>query len=295
MTAPFDQRLFPFERHYFDRGDGVRMHFVDEGAGPPVLCVHGNPTWSFYYRNLILALQSDHRVLAPDHVGMGLSDKPDDTRYVYTLKSRVDDLTRFIASLRLKQPLTLVVHGWGAMIGFAWAEQHPESVARLVVLNSAAFAMPEGKAFPWQLAVARTPVGALLLRGVNAFAWAATFAAMHHNQMPADVRRAYMAPYDSWANRIAILRSVQEIPLVPGDPGFDVVQETMANLSKLAHVPMLIGWGGKDPIYDAACLQAWQQHFPRAEVLLLADAGHYVLEDAAVELVPLIAEFVREG
>jgi len=295
VVAPFDQRLFPFERHYFDRGDGVRMHFVDEGQGAPVVCVHGNPSWSFYYRNLIQVLATDHRVIAPDHVGMGLSDKPDDAHYAYTLAARVDDFTRFVDSLRLTQPLTLVVHDWGGMIGFAWAVQHPEKIAKLVVLNTGAFPLPHDKKFPWPLALTRTPLGALLVRGFNAFAWTATRAAMTHNDMPADVRRAYTAPYDSWANRIATLRFVQDIPLQPGVPGFDIVQATEHGLSKLAHIPMLIGWGGRDFVFDDAFLRVWQKHFPHAEVLYFADAGHYVLEDAAAELVPRIAEFVRAG
>ncbi len=294
MVAQFDQRLFPFERHYFDRGDGVRMHYVDEGQGPPVVCVHGNPTWSFYYRNVILALQDDHRVIAPDHVGMGLSDKPDDAHYAYTLQARVDDLTRFIDSLRLNEPLTLVVHDWGGMIGFAWAVQHPEQVAKLVVLNTGAFPLPEDKKFPWPLALTRTPLGALLVRGGNAFSLAATRMAMTHNQMPADVRRAYTAPYDSWANRIATLRFVQDIPLQPGAPGFDIVKDTEAQLHKLAHLPMLIGWAGRDFVFDDAFLRVWQKHFPQAEVLYFENAGHYVLEDAAAELVPRIAAFIRD-
>ena len=293
MVAPFDQRLFPFERHYFDRGDGVRMHYVDEGTGDPVLCVHGNPTWSFYYRNVVLALRSDHRVIAPDHVGMGLSDKPSDQAYAYTLESRVQDLENFINFMGLTKPLALVVHDWGGMIALAWAVRHPERVAKLIVLNTAAFPLPADKHFPWPLSLTRTPLGALLVRGANAFSWTATRAAMTHNQMPPDVRRAYTAPYDSWANRIATLRFVQDIPLQPGIPGFAIVQDTANQLHKLAHLPMLIGWGGRDFVFDDAFLRVWRERFPQAEVLYFADSGHYILEDAALELVPRIAEFVR--
>ncbi len=293
MVASFDQRLFPFERNYFDRGDGVRMHYVDEGQGPPVVCVHGNPTWSFYYRNVVTALMADHRVIAPDHVGMGLSDKPGGDRYGYTLKDRVDDFENFINFMDLTKPLALVVHDWGGMIALAWAVRHPSRVAKLVILNTAAFPLPEDKKFPWALALTRTPVGSLLVRGLNAFSWTATRVAMTHNAMPAEVRRAYTAPYDSWANRIATLRFVQDIPLRLGAPGFDIIQETAANLHKLAAVPMLIGWGGRDFVFDDAFLRVWQRNFPTAEVLYFADAGHYVLEDAALELIPRIAAFIR--
>jgi haloalkane dehalogenase len=269
------------------------MHFVDEGAGPAVVCVHGNPTWSFYYRNLISELKSDFRSIAPDHVGMGLSDKPDDAHYAYTLKSRVDDFSRFIDHLGLTEPLTLVVHDWGGMIGFAWAVRNPEKVAKLVVLNTAAFPLPSDKKFPSSLALTRTPLGALLVRGFNAFSWTATHVAMTQNKMPPEVRRAYRAPYDSWSNRIATLRFVQDIPLQPGVPGFDIVKGTEAQLQQLAHIPMFIGWGSKDFVFDDAFLRVWQKHFPKAELQYFAKAGHYVLEDAASELIPRIAAFVR--
>jgi pimeloyl-ACP methyl ester carboxylesterase len=293
VVAQFDQTLFPFAPHFFDRGAGVRMHYVDEGAGPPVVCVHGNPTWSFYYRNVIQALKVDHRVLAPDHVGMGLSDKPDDAHYAYTLQNRVDDFTHFIKSLDLKEKLTLVVHDWGGMIGFAWAVQHPDQVKKLVVLNTGAFPLPDDKQFPWQLALTRTPLGALLVRGFNAFSKTSTHLSMTQTRMPENVRQAYIAPYDTWANRIATLRFVQDIPLQPGAPGFNVVKSTADELGNLAEVPMFIGWGGKDFVFDDAFLRVWQAHFPKADLFYYADAGHYVLEDAAADLVPRIAAFIR--
>jgi haloalkane dehalogenase len=241
-----------------------------------------------------LALREDRRVIAPDHVGMGLSDKPGDDRYAYTLESRVQDFGKFIDFMDLTKPLTLVVHDWGGMIAFAWAVRNPERVAKLVVLNTGAFPLPADKKFPWPLALTRTPLGALLVRGFNAFSWTATRAGMTHNDMPANVRRAYTAPYDSWANRIATLRFVQDIPLRSGVPGFEIVQETANQLHRLASLPMLIGWGGRDFVFDDAFLRVWQSHFPQAEVLYFADAGHYVLEDAALELVPRIAAFVRQ-
>ena len=141
--------------------DGLRLHYLDEGAGEPVVMVHGNPTWSFYYRNLVEALRGSYRVVVPDHIGCGLSDKPDDSRYDYTLASRVDDLERLLDHLGLDRGLTLVVHDWGGMIGMAYAARHPERIARLVVLNTAAFHKPPGKSFPWPLWICRdTPLGA---------------------------------------------------------------------------------------------------------------------------------------
>ncbi len=284
---------YPFAAHWFDRGGGVRMHYVDEGAGPPVLMVHGNPTWSFYYRKLVLALRATHRCLVPDHVGMGRSDKPGDDAYAYTLANRVADLGAWLDSLGLSEPLTLVVHDWGGMIGMAWATANPQRIARLVILNTAAFGLPATKRFPWPLALTRTPLGALLVRGCNGFSWTATWAAMARSKMAAPVAAAYTWPYGSWGDRIATLRFVQDIPLRQGDPGFDIVDGTAQQLHLFAQTPVLVVWGGKDWVFDDHFLAEWKRHLPHATVRYLADAGHYVLEDAAEEVVPAVVAYVR--
>lgn len=289
------RHLYPFEPHWRDRGQGIRMHYVDEGQGPPVLMLHGNPSWSLYYRNLVKALAGQRRCIVPDHVGMGKSDKPGEDAYPYTLQARIDDLTGLVDSLDLQEPLTLVVHDWGGMIGMAWAVQHPQRVAKLVILNTAAFGLPPGKAFPWQLALTRTPLGTLLVRGLNAFSAGATRMAMTRTRMSDELREAYTAPYDSWEERVATLRFVQDIPLRPGDPGYAIVEETKAKLGLFAQTPALIGWGGKDFVFDDHFLAEWKRQLPHAQVVYLADAGHYVLEDAAEELIPQIQQFVLGG
>ena len=139
--------LYPFVSH-FARLGGFRYHYVDEGAGDPVVMVHGNPTWSFYFRSLISGLSGTHRTIAPDHIGCGLSEVPSATDYGYRLLDRVNDLERFIDSLNLDRPITLIVHDWGGAIGLSWAVRHPERIGRLVVLNTAAFHMPAGKRLP---------------------------------------------------------------------------------------------------------------------------------------------------
>lgn len=292
---PVDPALYPFSPHFFDRGAGLQIHYLDEGEGTPVLMLHGNPSWSFYYRNLVLALRGTHRCIAPDHIGMGLSDKPDDDAYAYTLPQRIDDLEAFVASLNLSEPIILVVHDWGGMIGFGWAVRHPESIARLVILNTAAFPLPKSKPLPWQLRLTRTVLGTLLVRGFNAFAKGATRIGCTRKKMDLKIAAAYTAPYDSWKNRIATLRFVQDIPLTPKDSGFSRVQQTADQLHLFKATPTLIAWGGKDFVFDDHFLREWREHLPDAKVHYLADAGHYVLEDADDELVPLIADFVQAG
>jgi cis-3-alkyl-4-acyloxetan-2-one decarboxylase len=285
--------LYPFADHYLDR-NGVRMHYLDEGSGEPVVMVHGNPTWSFYYRNLVTALRGTHRCIVPDHIGCGRSDKPDDSRYAYTLANRVADLEALLDHVGVKENITLIVHDWGGMIGMTYAARHPERIRRIVVLNTGAFHLPETKPFPWTLWFCRNPlIGPMLVRGFNAFCLTAARDCVTRKPLSPEVRQGYLQPYDSWANRIAVLRFVQDIPLKPGDTSYDLVTQTQDQLQKLRDKPMLICWGDNDWVFDRHFLAEWQARFPQAEVHRFADAGHYVLEDAASEIVPMVLRFVQ--
>jgi haloalkane dehalogenase len=256
--------------------------------------VHGNPTWSFYYRNLVLGLRDSYRVVVPDHIGCGLSDKPNDTHYSYTLAQRVRDLEALLDHLDIKKDITLVVHDWGGMIGMTYAVRHPKRIARLVILNTAAFHLPLSKRLPWQIWLCRnTPLGPFLIRGLNLFCRGAARTCYTRRPMPDDVRAGYLSPYDSWANRIAVLRFVQDIPLKPSDPSYTVVSDVEEKLKLLCDVPMLICWGMRDFVFDHHFLDEWQRRFPKAEVHRFADAGHYVLEDAGEEILPLVRQFLK--
>lgn len=259
---------------------GLALHYIDEGAGEPVVMVHGNPSWSILFRGLIDDLRDSHRVVALDHIGCGLSAKPDDTAYDYTLESRVDDLELLMDRLGLDSGVTLVVHDWGGMIGLAAAARKPERIARLVVCNTAAFHKPAAKAMPWAIAVCReSALGDLLVRGGNAFAIGTAWIGCAKNRMTKDVRAAYIAPYDSWDNRRAILRFVQDIPLGPRDRSYELVSWVESRLTALRDTPMLILWGMRDFVFDATFLEEWIRRFPKAEIERFADAGHYLFED----------------
>jgi haloalkane dehalogenase len=287
-----DGRMSPFPAHFLDL-NGLRYHYLDEGRGAPVVMLHGNPTWSFYYRDLVRALRDDYRTIVPDHIGCGLSDKPDDTRYDYTLGQRVHDLETLLDHLGLTADLTLVLHDWGGMIGMAYAHRHPDRVRRLVVLNTAAFLLPPGKRLPWSLWLCRnTPLGPFLVRGLNAFSRAAV-RFCSRRPLPRSVREAYLAPYDSWANRIAVLRFVQDIPLQPGDRCHDLVRAVQDGLDRFRQTPLLLCWGQRDFVFDHPFLDEWQRRFPEAEVHCFPEAGHFVLEDAGEEILPLVRKFLR--
>lgn len=287
------RHLYPFDKHWL-KLDDLRLHYLDEGEGDTVVAVHGNPTWSFYYRDLVRELRDDHRVIVPDHMGCGLSDKPGDDAYEYTLERRIDDFSLLMDRLEL-EGVNLVVHDWGGMIGLGWAVRNPERLKRLVILNTAAFHLPKSKSFPWQLWMVRdTPLGPLMVRGFNAFARGASHVACTRKKLSNDVRDAYCAPYDSWADRIATLRFVQDIPLRPSEPGYDIVSDTAARLEVFRDRPALVCWGDKDFVFDHNFLAEWQRILPGADVHRFADCGHYILEDASEEIIPLIRTFLSE-
>ena len=285
-------KYYPFIGRHLDL-DGLALHYLDEGSGEPVVMIHGNPTWSIYYRNLVKALRDRYRCVVPDHMGCGFSDKPGDDRYDYTLGQRVNDLERLLDHLGIDGGITLVLHDWGGMIGMAYAVRHRSLIRRLVVLNTAAFHLPAGKRLPFALRLCRdTRLGAFLVRGFNAFSLVASFVGCQHFTMPAELRRAYRLPYDTWQNRIATLRFVQDIPLQPGDRSYDLVSETAKGIAAFCDLPMAVFWGELDFVFDRTFLAEWQRRFPRAEVHSYPDAGHYILEDKQDEVVPLIAEFL---
>lgn len=284
---------YPFESHYLDL-DGLKYHYLDEGSGPTVVMLHGNPSWSFYYRNLVLALRGSHRCIVPDHIGCGLSDKPVDEGYDYTLPRRVDDLERLLDSLELTEKITLVVHDWGGMIGMAYAVRHPERIERLVILNTGAFPLPAAKPFPLSLRICRDSLlGTLLVRGFNAFSRGAAMVGCKQNPMSAELQALYQLPYDSWQNRIATLRFVQDIPLQPGDRNYELICKVAEGIQQFANLPMLICWGEQDFVFDCHFLAEWQRRFPLAELHSYPQAGHYILEDMQEEVVPIIAEFIK--
>jgi haloalkane dehalogenase len=273
--------------------NGFNYHYVDEGSGEPVVMVHGNPTWSFYYRGLIKALSSRYRTIVPDHIGCGLSDKPDGDAYDYKLINRVDDLEVLIDNLKIKEKITLVLHDWGGFIGMAYAVRHSDRIERLVLMNTAAFLPPQGKPIPIILKLIRglKPLAVLAVQGFNLFAVGALYKNSFKG-LPKDVRAGLVAPYNSWQNRIATLKFVQDIHLTEKNPSYSAVKRVDSSLNMFLDMPILICWGEHDFVFDADYLAEWVRRFPDAEVHRFPDAGHYVLEDVPEKIIPLIDRFL---
>ena len=286
------KHLYPFESNWLDLEDNVRYHYLDEGPrdAPVVVMLHGNPTWSFYYRNLIPAISKTHRVIVPDHIGCGFSDKPQE--YTYNLDQHIKNLETLLTHLGIEQ-MSLVVHDWGGVIGMGYAIRHPQSVSRFVIFNTGAFVL---KKLPKRILICRPKYfGALLVRGFNAFAVAATHQAVTAKKMEPWVKAGYLAPYNSWANRIAIHRFVQDIPWEDDHPTRPLLEEIDREIGQFQNHPMLIIWGAKDFCFTQHdFFNEWQRRFPRAATYVFGDAGHYVVEDKPKEIVPLVEKFLNK-
>ncbi|MGB0416176.1 MAG: alpha/beta fold hydrolase [Coraliomargarita sp.] len=272
---PPDVRMeYPYTGNWFEQPDGAKMHYLDEGAGPVVLMVHGNPTWSFYYRGLVNRLSAmGFRCIVPDHVGCGLSDKPQD--YSYTLKRRIDDLERLVDHLGVER-FSLIVHDWGGAIGCGLAGRRPQALEKLTLLNTAAF---RSKRIPARIAAVKIPVlGEAIIRALNGFAGPAAIMSVKTPLAPA-VKRGLLWPYRSWKNRVAVWNFVKDIPLGPKHSSYDELNRVEEGLARLKDKPVQIVWGGKDFCFNMHFYRRWLEFFPEADAQLFSQHGHYILED----------------
>ncbi|MGN6679655.1 MAG: alpha/beta fold hydrolase [Streptosporangiaceae bacterium] len=287
---------WPFRPCWFDSADG-RMHYIDErpSSGAPVVLVHGNPTWGFVYRKFVGPLAAaGHRVVVPDHLGFGRSDMPRDTA-VCTLASHIRRFDALLESLDLRGA-TVVPQDWGGPIGLSWAAAHPDRVDRLFVLNTFAHRPPWPVPIPLPLRLFRAPgTGEVLVKGMNMFVRGFLFRAgvTHPERLTPQVRRAYLAPHPDWASRTAMLAFPRAIPSGPDGPVSDLAAVIEVGLRRyFADRPVAIAWGMKDPAFTPRWLELWLDTFPRADVMRLPDAGHYLQEDAHERIIPALLRFV---
>lgn len=283
------RHLYPFQSRFL-KIKNHRYHYVDEGKGEVLLMLHGNPTWSFYYRNLISFFSKKYRVIAPDHIGCGLSDKPQ--HYPYTLATHIKNLTILIDHLELKN-ITMIVHDWGGAIGMGYAMNHPKNIKRWIIFNTACF-LASRLAMPWRIRLCHYPlIGSLAIRTFNLFSLGAlSMAVSHRERFTREIREGYLAPYRSPHDRVAQLRFVQDIPWNRSVPSYAILQEMTSKLPLFKNHPMLIIWGKKDFCFTTDFLKKWESYFPNALINVIPDAGHYVVEDAWERMIPWIDDFL---
>lgn len=276
---------YPFESNWLEV-DGHTLHFIDEGSGPPLLMVHGNPTWSFAWRKLVVDLSRDHRVIAVDHLGCGFSAKPQTDSY--RLADHIHRLGALVECLDLRD-IALFAHDWGGAIGMGCAGRMPDRFARFVLMNTAAF---RSRRIPLRIAVCRIPwLGTLGMQGLNLFSVAALRMATEKPLSPA-ARRGLLAPYDNWDNRIAVRSFVHDIPLRPGHPSYATLKAVEDGLEQFQQHPMLLIWGMRDWCFTPEFYEEFCQRFPGAVRHPIQDAGHYVFEDAPDELLAASRNFL---
>jgi haloalkane dehalogenase len=288
-----DRAAYPFLAHSFDTGEG-RLHYVDEGAGPPVVLVHGTPTWSFLYRRLIPRLVgTGHRVIAPDHLGFGLSDTAGDTstRAADTSSYRPEDHARRLAALLDAlglRDLTLVVHDFGGPIGLSYAVERPERVARLVVLNTWLWPLDGDSRIARGSRLAAGPLGRFLYLRLNASPrWLIPAGFADRTRLDSKTHQQYLAPFPTPASRVPLWVLARE--LLGSSAWYDGLWRRR---ERLRGKPALLLWGARDPAFGPAYLARWREALPGAAVVELPDAGHFVQEEAAADVASRVAEFL---
>ena len=274
---------YDFEPHWHD-ADGLRLHYVDEDAGDPVICFHGEPTWAYLYRKMLPALTgAGMRVVCPDYPGFGRSDKPTDRRW-YSYERHVEHMAGLLAALDLRDA-TVVVQDWGGPIGLRWAVENAERVARLVILNTGLFTGRVSKGFmAWRNFAERNPdlpVG-FVLQGATA------------TELPDDVVAAYEAPFPTPESKAGAAQFPLLVPTSDDQPGATEMRAVADELSRWDK-PALVAFSDEDPVFPyPRAGERFTTLIPRAaEQVRIEGAAHFLQEDRGERIAELVLEFVR--
>jgi pimeloyl-ACP methyl ester carboxylesterase len=285
--AWLDRSLYPFTSRHFDSVDG-RMHYVDEGAGTPVVFVHGTPTWSFLYRHLIARLARQHRVIAVDHLGFGLSDKP--AAGPYAPNDHARRLTALLDALDITGA-TLVVHDFGGPIGLSAALARPGRFDRIVLFNTWMWSLDHDPIIARGGKVAGSWFGRLLYRHLNFPVKVLLPKAMgDRSVLTPEIHRQYAAPLATPNERMGAWGCARA--LLGASAWYD---ELWAQRGRLRGLPMLVLWGMKDPAFGPPYLERWSREFPEAHVHTFASSGHFVPEEVPAEVGPVLERFVSSS
>ena len=276
---------FPFAPHYIEI-NGLRIHYVDEGKGETILCLHGEPSWSFLYRKMIASMSKQHRVMAMDFIGFGRSDKFT-AREAYTFQMHLDTLMGFIKAMSLEQ-ITVVVQDWGGLIGLTAVAHMPERFARLVIMNTG---LPTGKGKPreaflaWRSYAETHPdlqVGQSMLRGVA-----------HPEKLTKEIIAAYEAPFPDVTYKAGAAVWPLLVPISPEDPASAEMRHAREVLSKWDK-PALVMFSDKDPITGGGD-KFFRSLIPTAKdqpEIIIKDTGHFLQEEKGEEISQHILDFI---
>ena len=292
-NPPKAHPLIPATPKSFSR-HGATMAWYESGSGHPVICLHGNPSWSVLFRPLFKGLGEGFRVISVDQLGCGQSGTPDGD-YGWRLLDRINDFGAFIDHVAPGQKVSLVAHDWGGMIATSWAVRHPDRIASMTLMNTAAFRLPPGKILPRTIGWCRAPfIGPILTRGLNGFLKGAVRYCTT-KPLSSEVARAYLDPHHDWASRRSIMEFVRDIPLSPDHPSWGTLLETECQLNFLRDKPILLPWGLRDFVFDADYLAEFQRRFPSAKGVPFPEAGHWLLEDESEAVTREIRQFLQKS
>ncbi|MFC7044128.1 alpha/beta fold hydrolase [Halobacteriaceae archaeon GCM10025711] len=284
VPAWVDREAYPFDSRFVNL-DAGRVHYVDEGDGRPVVFCHGNPTWSFLYRDLVAGLRDEYRCVALDYLGFGLSEKP--PRWTYRPAAHAQVFEAFLDELDLED-VTLVVHDWGGPIGLSYAVRNPEAVRAVVVTNSFMWPVEDDRHFRLFSSLVGGPVGRALIRRRNAFATTVMkLAFADRSRLTPAIHRQYTAPFPTPDSRKGTWVFPREIT---GSSRW--LASLWERRDALAGTPALLVWGLADRAFRVAELRTWEGLFPDAETVAFEDAGHYVAEEKGTEMVPHVERFL---
>jgi haloalkane dehalogenase len=286
-TAPrwLDREAFPFRSRWLEIAAG-RLHYVDEGRGPPILFVHGTPTWSFEWRHLIRALRDGYRCIGVDHLGFGLSDRPRDA--AYTLEAHADRLRAFVERLGLTR-LTLVAHDFGGPIALPLAEEVPSRIARLVMINSWMWSLADDPEMRRRARILDGRVGRILYRRFN-FSLRRLMPGAYgdRRKLTPAIFRQYLAPFRDPDARERVLWPMARA--LTAEPGF--FDRLWRERARLALLPALVIWGLKDRALRPRHLARWEEALPQAALTPVADAGHWPHEEAPGTVLGALQRFL---
>ena len=284
---------FPFKPHY-NAINGFQMHYADEGEGDPVVCVHGEPTWGYLYRKFINTLSDNNRVIAPDHMGFGKSEVPQDKPYI--LSQHIDNFTRLLLELDL-QNITLIFQDWGGPIAFGFATRHPDRVKRLVIMNTSVGVAKENRRL-WYESMVEEGTYDNLMGHMKVFIPNMMFGFFVRKFTPEEKRimkQAYTAPFPTPESNKGAKAFPLDIPKGSNHISSKIMQEIRDNLNLLEKIPKILIWGMQDRIFPPKILQLWQEIYPGTPSYEIQNAGHFLQEDAPEEIIAIIKKFQIEN
>jgi len=278
---------FPFKPN-FKKINGFNMHYVDEGVGEPILCLHGMPTWSYLYRKFIKELSKKNRVIAPDAMGFGKSDVPQNKDYI--MKEHIENLEELVLNLNLTD-MTLIVQDWGGPIGFGMAVNYPEKIKRVVIMNTSIGVMKEGRK-PWYAPLEEKGIYKQFIMNISGLIKGGIY---NKERITDTMIEAYETPFPSEKYYIGAFAWPKDIPVGKSHPSASIMNFVRNNLERLKEKKKILIWGGKDPIFPEKLIHWWNQIYPGIETYKINNASHFLQEDAAEQIIDIIKQFLDKN